>query len=544
MLLVMMSILYFLFLPHLFAGEAVLIATIPEADIVVNAERGFILQRVGTYSHKFNEGIIHTFVSLNDICKSSPGADVCLRTSSLIGNSIELGTILSVNNKHWSSPRYEKKDISLMMKRETDIILSDHKPGQFLSNISTNFHFFNRNFYINTPDDQLADGTLQSNDEKQVLTFDGMKNSPLIVLEQLRNHRIGLDFLKNEEINVILSSVMQSIEKVYEGADVQKLITDFTPLIISQTVNVFRRCSVDQEDSSSPPCLIISTLFVTPSSSTTDQYTAYNLFPIPTFNHSYQYIYKNLPKTLAFNELEQSVIVFDDYLSSKCTLSSIVQCSIEPIPTSISQMSCINHMFSIQSSLSNDCEVTRAVSSNSALLHIASDIWIFNNMDGDERCTTQSYRAKVQDLSIMKDLILEHVSCGKSIKCSDRRRLPSKCINKTIVTMDRKNGLYKPQTNFHVDSKPLIETTLTKYKKSMLSLPQEIQKYDDETAPLPTHLYRKFFNLILCIVLLFLSTIISLCGKYIYKKLQRQFNSVERRTNNLSDIFLGDDHQV
>ena len=105
----MMSNVCLLFLLYIFASESISFATIPEADIVVNVENGFILQRIGTYSHKITEGIIHTFVPVNDLCKSLAGTDVYLRASRLKGNSIELGTILSIDNKHWPSGHYEKK---------------------------------------------------------------------------------------------------------------------------------------------------------------------------------------------------------------------------------------------------------------------------------------------------------------------------------------------------------------------------------------------------------------------------------------------------
>ena len=397
--------------------------------LVINVEKGFVLEPIGTYSHKVNEGIIHTFVSLNDLCKSSRGTEVCQYGSDFADNSIELGTILSVNDKHWSSSHYDQKDISAILRREINSLLSNHKPGQFLSNISTNFHFFNGEFYIYTQNDQLVDVTFHSTDEKPEITYDNLKNTPLIVLDQLRNRRIGFSFLSNEEIHVILSPIMQSFEKSYETANVQKLITDFIPLIISQTVSAFRSCSINEKHSSSTPCLIISTFFTTPSSSAADKYTIYNLLPIPIVIHQHQYTYKNLPKTFAFNDLEQSVIVFDDYLLSKCTLSFIVQCSIEPIPISLSQMSCLSQMFSTQSSQSNDCEVTRSVGSNFAILHMAHDVWIFNNLNGEGRCTMHPRQIETKDLSIMEDLVLEHVNCGKSITCFGHRHLPSKCIN-------------------------------------------------------------------------------------------------------------------
>ena len=277
----MMLITSFLFIPYHVIVQALPIAIIPEADTVVNVEKGFVLERIGTYSHKINEAIIHTFIHLKDICRTLPGTEICLRASGSTDNSIEIGTTLSVNDKHWSFSHYEKKNISKLITEEINILFSNKKPEEFLLNVPTNFHFFNGYFYVNTRRDQSIDRTVQLTDEQNEPLINDQINTPHIALEQLRNNRIGFDFLRDDDIRVILAPIMQSIEKSYETANVQTLVTHFTPLIVSQTVNAFRRCSFNQNDPSSPSCLIVSTFFTMPSTSPVDKYTTYNLLPIP-----------------------------------------------------------------------------------------------------------------------------------------------------------------------------------------------------------------------------------------------------------------------
>ena len=541
--LVMMLIISFLLLPHNFAAQASPVATICEADILINVEKGFVVQRIGTYSHKVHHAIIHTFVSLNDLCKSLPGTDVCIRASGLFENSIELGSILSTSEKHWSFSNYEKKNISELITQEIYSVLSNNKPEQFLSNIPTNFHFFNGNFYVYTPNHQSTDSTVHFADERKESLINNQKNTPLIVLEQLKNHRIGFNFLKEEEVRVFLSPIMQSIEKSYQTANVQQLVADFTPLIVSQTVNAFRRCSINQNDLSSPSCLIVSTLFTMPSSSPVDKYTTYNILPIPIFLHGYQYTYNNLPKMVAYNDDDQSMIVFDNYLQSKCIVSKIIQCSIEPMLMSLSQIPCLSHMFLTEPSQPTDCEVTRRAGFQFPVLHIVQNIWIFNNQDTPERCTMQLQETTNKDSSNMRDLVLYHMPCGKSVRCFNHRIWSSKCDNTTIMIMDKDNGLYKPQSNFHINLTPLKQNILAKYKNDMISLLNEIKAYDDDNVTTITRLYRRFFNLIICIVILFLTTIISICAKLIQKKIQQQLHIVHRSVNNLTDIFLDIDDE-
>ena len=69
---------------------------IPDADVIVDVEKGYALERIGKDSSKLSEHLVHSFVPLNDVCVSSPGADVCAyATGSRKTNMLELVSMLA-----------------------------------------------------------------------------------------------------------------------------------------------------------------------------------------------------------------------------------------------------------------------------------------------------------------------------------------------------------------------------------------------------------------------------------------------------------------
>lgn len=91
---------------------------VPDGDIVVNTNKGFVLERVGTYFRKFEQEIIHTFVPLRDACAVAPTSEVCLRVphnNNNNRNSIELGIILSSKGKDHAIVPLKKRDISTLI---------------------------------------------------------------------------------------------------------------------------------------------------------------------------------------------------------------------------------------------------------------------------------------------------------------------------------------------------------------------------------------------------------------------------------------------
>lgn len=61
------------------AFNAISSIIIPTADVLINPDKGFVLERIGTYSSEIETGIIHTFVPVDTVCDMSPATDRCIR---------------------------------------------------------------------------------------------------------------------------------------------------------------------------------------------------------------------------------------------------------------------------------------------------------------------------------------------------------------------------------------------------------------------------------------------------------------------------------
>ena len=529
------------------ALKAISIANIPEADVVVNADKGFVLERVGTYSRKIDEGIIHTVVPLRGLCASLSPTEVCVRASQLTKqNSIELDTVRSVHGKDWPVSLFEKKDISTLIGQHINNMLSNYRPDEFLSNVTSNFHFFDSKFYVVTRNDSLVDEASKDSDQtNQEITSYDAKNAPVIIWEQLRSHTIGFNFLTDEEINVILLPLMSSIDKSYINADVEELMTDFSRLIVSQTVNAFRSCAISQNNQLYSACLIISTLFVRPLPSAADTYTVYHLHLLPVNANGYRYVYSNLPKTFGFNAIDQSVIVWDDEpKGSKCILSKIVQCSKEPMPISLLNTPCLSELLNTGSIQTNACEIARTPNAGPEIFNVAHDIWVFNNLEGIQYCKPQSYQSKSNDIVIMNESTTVQLPCGTDVKCFDIQIPWSKRSNGTVLVDSIRTETYEKQMNLRIPLKQLTTKLISAYKTKLRGVLDEIQQDVDENMPVMKRIMQKFANLIHYLVLLLILTILMTVGKYIKMKQQKQLNRVERQVNKISDIFLNGDNSV
>ena len=529
------------------ALKVTLIANIPEADVVVNAEKDFVLEGVDTYSRKVDDGIIHTFVPLNGLCTSLPSTEVCLRVLRWTErSSTELGTVLSLPWSNRLLSRRKKDDISVLIRRHISNVLLNHRAGGFLSYVTSNFHFFDNEFYVITKNDPSVDRTSENSLKRnqEIIPYDA-KNAPTIILEHLRSHKVGFNFLTDEEIRIVLLPVMSSIDKSYTCASLDQLMYDFSRLMISQTVNVFRSCSINQDNPSYPVCLIISTLFVRPQPSTTDTYKVYHLHPLPISMNVYRYVHINLPKTFGFNVIDRSLIAWNDEREqSRCIFSKIVQYSEEPISVSLLKTQCLSELFNRHSTQTSACELARSTNVEPTVSDIAHNICLFNSFERVQYCKPQSHKSKSNEIVIINESTIIQLPCGTAIKCSDVQIPSSKCSSGTVLVNSLLTGTYEKQMNFRICLAQLATKLISAHRTNLRNLLNEMQQDVDENTPVFKRIMEKFSSLIQYLILLLMLIIILTAGKYTKIKLSKQLNKVEREVNKMSDIFLNGDSSV
>ena len=250
------------------------------------------------------------------------------------------------------------------------------RPGEFLTNVTSNFHFFDGEFHISADSSALID---KSSDDASVpnqqLNSTKKRISPLILLAQLKNRQIGFQFLTANEINLFLTPIMSSMSESYVNVDDENLMPHFSRLIISQTVNVFRSCTLKWDDHSYPPCLLISTLFIRPLSTNPNIFTIYNVYPLPISTNGYSYMYTNIPITIGLNLNEQRIITWDNEKErSQCTFTTIVQCVEDYLSVSLLRTSCLGQLLLQNGSDITACEIKRTRDIGPSVKHVVQNI--------------------------------------------------------------------------------------------------------------------------------------------------------------------------
>lgn len=119
---------------------------IPDADILINPDKGFVLQRVGTYSSEIETAIIHTFIPINEFCDTSSNTDKCVITPT--SKSMRLATVSSKYMIDHFSGLLNNRNISLSIESSIKSMSSIYGHGGFLPHFKSNFHFFEGFFYL------------------------------------------------------------------------------------------------------------------------------------------------------------------------------------------------------------------------------------------------------------------------------------------------------------------------------------------------------------------------------------------------------------
>jgi len=110
-----------------------------------------------------------------------------------------------------------------------------------------------------------------------------------------------------------------------------------------------------------------------------------------------------------------------------------------------------------------------------------------------------------------------------------------------MITDNQTPAEYKLAKHFQLTLQPLKQTLLTQYKNNMIDLLTDMKQYENENTSNITRLYKKFIILLIGIISLSISALISIFLKIIHRNIEHQLDIVERRVNNLSDIFLSTD---
>jgi hypothetical protein len=122
---------------------------IPTADVFVNADKAFMLQRVGAYSSKLKEEIVHSTIPLNNLCDVSPSTEVCLfilQTTPV--KILELSTILPSRDTITALPRYDSDQISSIIRSDIIKLIKTHSADVFITKTNSVLSYFDNQFHL------------------------------------------------------------------------------------------------------------------------------------------------------------------------------------------------------------------------------------------------------------------------------------------------------------------------------------------------------------------------------------------------------------
>lgn len=181
--------------------------TLPDADIIVDVDKGYALERIGKYSPKLDEQIVHTFVPLKDVCVSSPAADVCAyATGSPKTNMLELITVLAHRSTFTS---LNKDSVSRSTGRNLSQSLIHYRPEGKLNELRALTHVINDESPLETNDEALLPLLDSSNNDyipqqqqqqadQEIPQFS--QTAPAAILTQLNKREIGFDFMTDNQM--------------------------------------------------------------------------------------------------------------------------------------------------------------------------------------------------------------------------------------------------------------------------------------------------------------------------------------------------------
>ena len=532
---------FVIIMPIAETGNFIPFSTLSVADVFVNAEKGFVLQHVGTYSPQLEKGILHTFMPILDSYKSSLNIDVNRNPSKLIDqNILQLGNILSPMKKIFASSKNNKKYISDLIVKDIYDTLAVHQPGELINNITTSFHIFDNHFYLSntsTPNIELTSNNSVITSQQKSSVH--LKNPVAIIIDQRIQNKIGFDFLPDDEISNFITPIMSSIDRSYINFSQETLVADFFRLIISQSIHLLRSCSINSDDiEKSPPCLIISTLFQRLPTVNSFTYSVFQLTPIPISIDGFKYVYTNLPKTFGINMIEQNLLIWnDEHERSNCEFNRIVQCSQQPIPIPLSNIPCLKELLSTDDSYSTDCPVSKLLDFSPGFFEIAQEIWVFYNLQKNHHCKVFSTSKDLTNIVTVEEPSVLRLPCRNAVKCFNLELPPPACTNKKIMIKSNLSETYDSVLQFQLPLKNLIRRLEFSYKGTAQNLIKQVLNEIDDADPPMQKILKKFTNLINDAVLLFVLAIIIIIGRIVQVKLYGRVDKVERGANKMADIF-------
>ncbi|CAF1037499.1 unnamed protein product [Didymodactylos carnosus] len=514
---------------------------IPASDVILDIDKAFVLQRIGTYSSKLKEEIVHTFVPRDDFCVASPKTDICLFTSQTTRtNVLELATILASREMVTALPRYDSDQISSFIGKDLHRIFRIHRPDEFIIKTNSVVHLVNDRFHLtNDIKNSLLDSTkfLVDTNQSDIPRISQRPSS--IILRQINNNKIGFDFLTNTELRSFLAAIVSIIDKSYKITDLSESLDLFSQLIVAQSIYVFRSCSINQEHiSTSQPCLVVSTLFLRPSIESDNAFSIYRLISLPAIVNGEKFMYSNMPEIIGVNTDVQTVILWNSApKKNECLFSIFVYCQKEPPLIQLSNSPCLSELLSYDTHVTSSCHVTRSRNIQTGIMNIDNDVWLFSHNEWPLQCHVHSNTGEFGGIISINEPSIVRVPCGNAIKCTNAELPSSACINRSVLIKSSVTGKHEQLSTIPWPIKTMTKQLISTYKFTISNSLKDILDDLKDNRLTVTSVIKEFSALVLSIIFLLLLSFILFFVRWIKRVVQQRIETLEKDVDDVVHQF-------
>ena len=509
-------------------------------DIIIDINKGYVLQRLGAYSPNLAEEVIHTFIPLSKFCIASPKTDVCQYASTPVDTNIALlNTVVSSRNIIRSLSSYNQESVSKVTEQAVIRVLSEHHPDNVIRNTKAVVHFVNKQFYYDRSAANSFQKTSPTNTIENYLAISPVRsNSVEKFLKQISIRKIGLEFLSNKDMKVFLVAAYSTIDRDYIVSNAQESLNTFSQYVIGQSVFALRYCSLTQHNSlPSEPCIVVSTLFLRIQLDASSTFFVYRLTPMPIIHNNDMYKYSGLSKIIGIEPREQRIVTWKEEIDIKqCLFSRLVLCQKLPISMSLAKSSCLSQLLDNARPNTNKCKVLRSRSIEQDFMQIDDRLWLLFNIHRAEKCHIYSSSDdRIQSVSI-NEPVLVGMPCNKSVICMGSQIPTASCVlRRTLVTSYF--PLYsESQADIFLPIRNMTRTIISSYQSQFGIVASELMATLSTKRLNFKQLFENFLTYTVSAVTIVLIIVLTYLVKFIKYKLQKDIEYIQLTVETILDL--------
>ncbi|CAF1676908.1 unnamed protein product, partial [Adineta ricciae] len=389
------------------------------SDIYINTEKAIAHRRVGIYSFQLKEEIVYSIVPIKNVCTESPSTNVCAFTSNpAYPNIVEISTILPSRDKDNALPRYDTNHIFSSIRSNLQKMPQLHQSLEQIAKQDFITHLVGEQFHGIEHIQKLPQYLTSTQIENGKPNIFQISSTTLVnVFKQINNNKITFDFLTDIELRSFLLATISMIDNSYQIIDLSESLVN--PFIFFVHVVI-----LTNKNDNVP--------------------LVYQLTPLPAIVNREQFIYSNIPRIVALNTQDQTVMTWNTIPNkNECLFSIFFYCSKRPPLVRLSQLPCLSQLLYDDKKTVSSCDITRILDVETKLINIVDDVWLFSHDGPPMYCQLQPNIEPHSAFAIINGSSLLRLPCEQTMTCSDIKMLSSNCIHRKVLIKSSTTDKYE-----------------------------------------------------------------------------------------------------